>query len=360
MALAGVTDRVTVRRRRPILSGRSSAASGPRASRSSAHRYVPLLHRVAGLNVLLVIATAAVTLVVVAPRRVSSIAVEEAVVLVAAIALVVVVNVYLLRRLVGPVQALTVLARQVDLTRPGPRMPAAEPQSEAGELASTFNEMLARLAAERRESTGRVLAAQEAERLRIAQELHDQVGQELTAILLGLARISSRAPHHLRDEVQAIQDAVRNNLEDVRRIAVELRPEALDDLGLVSALAVLTERFAQQAGFEVAQRIAADLTSLPSETELVVYRVAQEALTNVARHSGAQRAELVLEQAGDRLVLTIRDHGRGVGAADAPGTGMRGMRERATLIGAELQITNRAPGRHGCEVRLEVPLGERG
>jgi two-component system sensor histidine kinase UhpB len=258
------------------------------------------------------------------------------------------------------VQALTLLARQVDLTRPGPRMPAAEPQSEAGELASTFNEMLGRLAAERRESTGRVLAAQEAERLRIAQELHDQVGQELTAILLGLSRISSHAPEDLRGEVQSIQDAVRNNLEDVRRIAVELRPEALDDLGLVSALAVLTERFAQQAGFEVSLRIAPELPSLPVETELVVYRVAQEALTNVARHSGAQRADLVLEEVGDRLVLRVGDDGRGLRAEDAPGTGMRGMRERATLIGAELQVTNRAPGRRGCEVRLEVPLSARG
>ncbi|MGH3264237.1 MAG: HAMP domain-containing protein, partial [Trebonia sp.] len=109
----------------------------------------------------------------------------EALALVAAVALVVLANVYLLRRIVGPVQALTAVARRVDLGRPGQRMPAAEPTSEAGELAASFNEMLGRLEAQRREATGRVLAAQEAERLRIAQELHDQVGQQLTAVLLG-------------------------------------------------------------------------------------------------------------------------------------------------------------------------------
>ena len=122
-------------------------------------------------------------------------------------------------------------------------MPGAAQDSEAGELALTFNEMLSRLESERCESTGRVLRAQEGERLRIAQELHDQVGQELTVVLLGLGRISSQAPPGLGDEVITLQNAVRNSLDDVRRIAIELRPEALDELGLASALAVLAERF---------------------------------------------------------------------------------------------------------------------
>ncbi|MDQ2895272.1 MAG: HAMP domain-containing protein, partial [Actinomycetota bacterium] len=134
------------------------------------------------MNVLLVLASVVITVVVLAPRKISSFAVdEEIVVLVAAVGLVVLANVYLLRRVVGPVQALTALARRVDLTSPGQRISAAQPTSEAGELAVTFNEMLQRLQTERWEATGRVLAAQEAERLRIAQELHDQVGQQLTA-----------------------------------------------------------------------------------------------------------------------------------------------------------------------------------
>ncbi|MGI8506581.1 MAG: HAMP domain-containing sensor histidine kinase [Solirubrobacteraceae bacterium] len=228
-------------------SSTSIERTGVRPRRASRRRgYLPLLQRVAGLNALLALAAVTITAVVLAPRKVSSFAVdEEVVVLVAAVGLVVLVNVYLLRRVVGPVQALTALARRVDLTSPGQRIAAAEPTSEAGELAVTFNEMLERLQTERWEAIGRVLAAQEAERLRFAQELHDQVGQQLTAVLLGLSRVQSRAPDELQDDVLAVQDVVRAGLEDVRRIAIELRPEALDDLGLVSAVAVLAERFSE-------------------------------------------------------------------------------------------------------------------
>jgi two-component system, NarL family, sensor histidine kinase UhpB len=322
------------------------------------HRYLPLLHRIAGINVLLVVAAVGVTIVVLAPGRISSLAQsEEAAVVLAAVAFVVVANLVLLRRVVGPVQALTAFARQVDYSNLGQRVAGAKPTSEAGELALTFNEMLTRLEAERRESTGRVLRAQESERLRIAQELHDQVGQELTAVLLGLARVSSRVPETVRQDVLSVQEAVRRSLEDVRRIAVELRPEALDDLGLASALAVLCERFARQLDIEVAGYIAPDLPPLPREVELVVYRVAQESLTNVVRHSASSRAELTLSQTGNALVLSVVDYGLGLPADGIPGIGMRGMQERAALIGASLTIANRRVG-SGCEVHLEVPLGE--
>jgi two-component system, NarL family, sensor histidine kinase UhpB len=322
-------------------------------------RYMPLLHRIAGINVLLVIAAVGVTIVVLAPGRISTLArSEEAVVVLAAVVFVVVANVLLLRHLVGPVQALTAFARQVDYSNLGQRVPGrVEPTSEAGELALTFNEMLTRLEAERRESTGRVLRAQESERLRIAQELHDQVGQELTAVLLGLSRVTARVPENVREDALSVQDAVRHSLEDVRRIAVELRPEALDDLGLASALAVLCERFSGQLDLDIAGCVAADLPALPAEVELVVYRVAQEALTNVARHSASSRAELTLTHTGESLVLTVGDYGLGLPADGVPGTGMRGMQERAALIGASLTIGNRRVG-SGCQVRLQVPLGE--
>jgi two-component system, NarL family, sensor histidine kinase UhpB len=215
--------------------------------------------------------------------------------------------------------------------------------------------MLARLETERRDATGRVLAAQEAERLRIAQELHDQVGQELTAVLLLLSRVDARSPQELRPRVLEVQEAVRASLEDVRQIAVELRPEALDDLGLVSALAVLSQRFGERSGLEVRQSIERGLPRLSSNAELVVYRVAQEALTNVARHSGAGEAELSLAACNGSLTLTVRDRGRGLDAGQLAGSGIRGMRERAGLIGGTLQISNNADG-PGCEVRLEVPL----
>src|SRR5690242_8864759 len=267
----------------PALS-RATSASAPATLR----RYVPLLYRVAAINALLLATAVTLTIALLAPGKVSTLALdEELVVVLGAVTLVVLANVYLLRRVVGPIQELTEFARHVDYSTLGQRIPDAEPTSEAGELALTFNEMLERLEVERRESTGRVLRAQEAERLRIAQELHDQVGQELTAVLLGLSRVSARVPSCLEDDVLAVVDTVRDSLEDVRRIAIELRPEALDDLGLASALAVLADRFSEQLGLEVSERITPDLPVLSPDVELVVYRVAQEALTNVARHSAS-------------------------------------------------------------------------
>jgi two-component system sensor histidine kinase UhpB len=315
-----------------------------------------LLPRIAGLNALLLVVAVGTTILVLAPGRVSSVRIDEEGALVALVlALAVALNVYLVRRVVGPVQTLTALARRVDLTGGGERMPVGAPASEAGELARAFNEMLARLEAERREATGRVLAGQEAERLRIAQELHDQVGQELTAVLLGLARVEARVPAALKAEVSEVQEAVRSSLEDVRQIAIELRPEALDDLGLESALAVLCERFAERTGLRVTQRVAAELPALSPEAELVLYRVAQEALTNVARHSGAQEAELELAGSGDRLTLTVSDRGRGLPPNHAAGSGIRGMGERAALIGGQLTIGPESPA-GGCRVQLVVAL----
>ncbi|HUE25885.1 MAG TPA: sensor histidine kinase [Solirubrobacteraceae bacterium] len=318
-------------------------------------RYIPLFRRVAGVNAVLLVAAVAVTIVVLDPEKFSSFAVDEAGVLAGALTLLALVNLYLVRRVIRPLQALTALARRVDLRNPGERMPVEAPISEAGELALTFNEMLDRLSAERRDATGRVLAGQEAERLRIAQELHDQVGQELTAVLLVLSQLHARVPAELRPDVADVQDEVRAGLEDLRRIAIELRPEALDDLGLASALAVLAQRFAERSALRVTERIAEDLPPLRPEVELVIYRVAQEALTNVARHSGASEAELTVDTEDHHLVLTVRDHGRGLPAGHRPGTGMRGMRERAGLIGAGLKVANSTDGR-GCEVRLDVVL----
>jgi two-component system sensor histidine kinase UhpB len=217
--------------------------------------------------------------------------------------------------------------------------------------------MLTRLELERRESTRRVLAAHESERLRIAQELHDEIGQSLTAVLLQLGRVTERLPSSFRDELHDAQEAARESLEGVRRIAIELRPETLDDLGLASALAALGDGFGQRAGLRVAQDISGDLPPLRREAELVVYRVAQEALTNVARHSGSDRADLTVEADAHTLRLTVRDYGRGLPEGyTGDGTGVRGMRERAGLIGAELEIGRPARGGAGTELRLELPV----
>ncbi len=319
-------------------------------------RYRPLLQRVVVANAVLLVAACLLTVLILAPRKLSSFAIDEAVLLAASLALVTLINVIVVHRFVAPLQALTALARRVDLARPGERVPDARPTSEAGELALTFNEMLARLEQERREMTRRILAAHESERLRIAQELHDEVGQTLTAVLLQLSRLQARLPGDLSGELSEVQDAARASLEDVRRIATDLRPEMLNDLGLASALAALSDGFGRRAGLRVDRRIQTPMPHLSGEAELVVYRIAQEALTNVARHAGSDTAELTVASEADQLTLTVRDHGRGLpdGLA-AYGNGMRGMQERAGLVGANLRVHSATDGA-GTELCLELPL----
>jgi DNA-binding NarL/FixJ family response regulator len=149
---------------------------------------------------------------------------------------------------------------------------------------------------------------------------------------------------------------VRASLEDVRRIAIELRPEALDDLGLESALAVLWERLAERSGLDVSFRVGSErVPGLSREVELVIYRVAQEALTNVARHSGSDTADLALEAHEDVVVLAVRDRDRGLERARPAGSGIRGMRERAGLIGATLAVRDRVPGPARGPPGVELP-----
>ena len=322
-------------------------------------RYLPLLWRVVAINAAVLVIACLVTIAVFSPHRLSSVAPEEAAVLVAALGVLVAGNLVLLRRALLPLQRLVGLARDVDPARPGQRVPIEGPDSEAGELATAINEMLARLEAERRESTRRALAAQESERLRIAQELHDEVGQTLTAALLQLSALIKRVERAAAEKLGEAQETVRTSLEDVRRIALELRPEALEHLGLVSAIEALCERLEQRTGLHVSRRIAADLPTLEHDQQLVIYRVAQEALTNVVRHSGATEAELGLDRSPDRVTLRVLDNGRGLdGGADNDGVGLRGMRERALLVGADLDVRTRPRG--GVCVQLDVPLGDDG
>ncbi|MGA2321844.1 MAG: histidine kinase [Solirubrobacteraceae bacterium] len=333
----------------------SSAKDHP-ASQPRRRRYWSLRRRLVVSNALLLLAACLLTALILAPRKFSSPELDEVAILVIALALVTLLNVAVVHRFLAPLQALTALARRVDLGKPGQRLPDARPTSEAGELAVTFNEMLTRLELERRDAARRIVDAHESERLRIAQELHDEVGQTLTAVLLQLSRLQERLPADLSDELSEAQDAARASLEDVRRIATDLRPEALKDLGLASALAALGDGFGRRAGLRVDRQIQTPMPQLSSEAELVVYRIAQEALTNVARHAGSDTAKLTVASDADRLTLTVRDQGRGLPNGYArDGNGMRGMQERAGLIGANLRIGTAMDG-SGTELRLELPL----
>jgi two-component system sensor histidine kinase UhpB len=262
----------------------------------------------------------------------------------------------LLRRALLPLQRLTDVMREVDPLTPGQRVPTDARDAEVAALAAAFNEMLDRLETERRDSGRRALAAQEAERRRIARELHDEIGQLLTGLLLRSETLARRVPNDLKDDVEGLREASREAAEEVRTIARRLRPEALDELGLQSALLALCAAVASRAGIAVERHLERDLP-LSSEEEVVIYRVAQEALTNIVRHSGARHALVRLGRDGDGVALVVRDDGRGVPADVAhASTGIRGMRERALLVGARLDIGAVDP--HGTEVRLRLPAKE--
>jgi two-component system sensor histidine kinase UhpB len=214
--------------------------------------------------------------------------------------------------------------------------------------------MLDRLEDERQGSARRALAAQEGERLRVARELHDEVGQTLTGVVLALESIHRRAPEGLDADIADVQEAARAGVEQVREIARGLRPGPLEELGLRSALTTLATSFGGRTGLRVRHTLAADLPPLSAEQDLAVYRVAQESLTNVARHAGARTAELELSADDGAVVLRVSDDGRGIGESHAASTdgGVGGMRERALLAGGRLRV--RALPDRGTEVRLDL------
>lgn len=323
---------------------------------SGRFRALPLFWRVFLVNAAVLVS--ATLLLAVAPVTVSvPISVDEAVVLLVGLLSMLLMNVVFLRRTLRPLRALSDTMDRVDLLEPGRRVEIPDAGSDVRRLAAAFNEMLVRLEAEERESALMALTVQEGERRRIARELHDEVGQTLTAMLLQVESISADA-EPLRVHLDELRETARSGAEDVRRIAQRLRPEALEELGLPSALVALSDLFADQTGLEVTRRVERDL-SLSAEDELVIYRVAQEALTNIARHAHAGRAELALELDADgAVVLRVRDDGRGFDVAGGGSSyGIRGMRERSMLIGASMRIESVAP--RGTEVRLQVPRKKR-
>ena len=305
---------------------------------------LPLLWRVFAINAALLI-LATLFLVLARERLHTSLAYLEGADVAIALGVMLIANFVLLRQTLRPIGQLVAKMRVVDLLRPGQRL-AEGGGVEVAELVRVFNQMLDRLEDERRESGRRALRAQEAERSRIARGLHDEVGQVLTGVLLELKGESGS------DEATV---AVRQALEEVRRIARELRPEMLEHLGLVSALTELSRKFADQSGLTIERRFADDLPPLTDEAELAVYRVAQESLTNVARHAHASRVEVALEPGAGSVVLRVVDDGRGIdetAALNGQG-GLRGMREHAVLVGGALAVKRAREG--GVEVRLEVP-----
>jgi two-component system sensor histidine kinase UhpB len=321
-----------------------------------------LLWRIFAVNVALW--TTGIVLLAVTPASVhAKIRFDELIMLIVGSCALLSVDLLLLRRSLRPLRDLAGVMASVDPMHPGQRAP--DPvgigafSSEVAVLSAAFNDMLDRLETERRDSARRTLAATEGERLRIARELHDEIGQSLTFVSLRADHALPRPDTH-GNALTEISGAARATLGDVQRIARELRPEALDDLGLVDALLALCSRSASYADIRVERDLDSTLPQLGSEVELVVYRVAQEALTNAIRHSRSPNVRISLrmrqeaegEDAPGTVVLSVRDHGDGMPAAAPEGNGIRGMRERAVLVGAELAVSEPPDG--GVEVRLTI------
>lgn len=230
---------------------------------------MPLFWRILWLNAL--VGGAATVLLMVGPWTVSApVRLIEAVVLVAGLAVMLAANALLLRVGLAPLERLTRRMTSIDLLRPGQRLPVTG-SGEVAVLIRTFNEMIGRLEAERGASSARALSAQEGERQRIARELHDEIGQSLTAVLLEINRAADLAPEPLRTDLRHAQETTRDSLDEVRRVARRLRPGVLKDLGLVSALMELTTHFSTHTGLTMRRHIMTDLVSLNPQIELVLY-----------------------------------------------------------------------------------------
>ena len=296
----------------------------------------------------------AVLLLIVTPIRIDPhITRAQVAVLLGGLVVMLASNALLLRLSLAPLDRLMGAMRSADVLQPGRRIDA-EGTTEVAEVIAAFNATLERLEDERRASVRRVLSAQEAERRRIARELHDQIGQNLPAVVLELKRLHGRVEPDWADTLADAQELARESLDELRRISYELRPAALDDLGLASALASLCTAVGRRAGIEVAHDIDRPLPELPRDAELAVYRIAQEALTNAVRHSGCSRIAVRVTAEADALVLLVADDGCGVEGDPRSGGGIRGMRERALTVGGRLSLGKAAAG--GTEVLLRVPL----
>lgn len=288
-------------------------------------------------------------------------------------------NALLLRAALRPLQRLQEVARRVregDLSVRAELSPLAD--AEIGQLAATLNQILdevQRYEEQMRALSGRVIYAQEEERQRIARELHDDTGQLLTLLLIRLKLLESQpGAEPLEDQIVELRGLVSGAIDRVRQLALNLRPPSLDQLGLLPALRTLVSTYTTNTHIVVKLDLPREPVRLSPERTIAVYRIAQEALTNIAKHAGAHVVTMTVRVVGDTLELQVRDDGRGFdpvalakpvqrtsgggtgGHAEAggPGVGLFGMEERARLAGGMLHIQSTVG--HGTSVHLLVPM----
>ncbi len=316
-----------------------------------------LLTQVLLVNLLLVV-VAVVMAVIAANADTDLLDTQSGIVLGLAVALTIVFNVLLIQRRFQPLEQLVDQMERADLSRPGANLRDGDTPAgpeEVVRLHQAFARMLERLEAERRRASSAALTAQERERTRVARDLHDEVNQSLTGLLLRLEATRGKAPPELATELAEIRTVANQAMRELLDLARQLRPTALDDLGLEPAVAGNVREISRGGTIEASFETEGDLGGLPEDVQLVVYRVAQEALSNAVRHSEAEHVQVALRREGDAVELSVRDDGRGFTFDQTSrGLGIGGMRERALLVGGDFQIESRHDV--GTRVRLVVPI----
>jgi two-component system sensor histidine kinase UhpB len=298
-----------------------------------------LLAQVIAVNLLLVAGTVLVATIAVDTQLTNITRGREALVLGLAVVATLLGNWLLLRRRFEPLKEMITVMEQVDLAAPhqeslpAPRVDTAE----VHRLDAAFRRMITRLEIERKEAGRAVIEAQERERRRIAQDLHDEVNQALTAVSLRLQATIEQAPPELQRELVETKRLSSQAMEELLTIARQLRPAILDDHGLLPALHSQVRDFSDQTGIHARFNARGTVPRLTPEQQLVIYRVTQESLSNIAQHSEAHNVDVELSFIG-RTLLRVSDDGRGFAIGRNGGLGLSGMRERALLAGGQLSI----------------------
>jgi two-component system sensor histidine kinase UhpB len=309
---------------------------------------------VLAVNLLLVAGTSLVATIVVDANLGRAVQGREVIVLVLAVVATLLGNWILLRRRFAPLDELISTMERVDLAAPHP-LASLAPRVDSAEverLDAAFHRMISRLETERRDAGRAAIRAQERERRRIAQDLHDEVNQALTAVSLRLQASIEQAPPGLRRELTETKRLSSQAMEELLALARQLRPAVLDDHGLIPALHSQVRDFGDQTGLRTSFNARGTVPRLSPEQQLVIYRVTQESLSNIAQHAGATSVDVELSFIG-RTVLRISDDGHGFEAPRDGGLGLSGMRERALLAGGQLSIWSG----DGKGTRVELTIG---
>jgi two-component system sensor histidine kinase UhpB len=312
-----------------------------------------LLTQVLVANLLVIVAAVITATIAANPDLNLSEDPQAGIILGLAVGITVLVNVMMLQRRFRPLEKLVDEMERADLSRPGANIRRDDGRvgpEEVQRLQMAFRRMLERLEAERRRASHIALQAQEEERARVARDLHDEVNQSLTGLLLRLEAARERAPAELAHELAETKALANQAMEELLTLARALRPTALDDLGLRAALGALVDELGRKSGISTSFEGTGELGDVPTDTQLVAYRVAQEALSNAA-----QRITVRLDRDAEGIELSVADDGRGFTFDQAArGLGIGGMRERALLVGGELGVTSRPD--EGTRVSLKLPI----